>query len=122
MNGIQLPRDADQQTHLGKVVSTTYDPEGLETGDLLFFGRKATEDREEAVTHVAMYLGEGEFIHSAGFRERVSVNSMDPEAENFIERYPEIFIRTVRIIGEEYQGFEPVTENRFFKEILAPAP
>jgi hypothetical protein len=47
---------------------------------------------------------------------------MDPEAENFIERYPDIFIRTVRIIGEEYEGFQPVTENRFFKEILSPGP
>ena len=122
MNGIQLPRDASQQTHLGRVISTEYNPEGLETGDLLFFGRKATDELEEAVTHVAMYLGEGEFIHSAGFRERVSVNSMDPEAENFIERYPDIFIRTVRIIGEEYEGFQPVTENRFFKEILSPGP
>jgi len=119
MNGIQLPRDADQQTFLGSVISTEYSPEGLEAGDLLFFGRKATEDQAESVTHVAMYLGEGEFIHSAGFRERVSVNSMNPEAENFIERYPEIFIRTVRIIGEEYSGFQPVTENSFFKEILS---
>lgn len=122
MNGLQLPRDASQQTHLGRVISTEYKAEGLETGDLLFFGRKATEEQEEAVTHVAMYIGEGEFIHSAGFRERVSVNSMDPEAENFIESYPEIFIRTVRIIGEEYKGFQPVAENRFFKEILSPGP
>lgn len=118
MNGIQLPRDADQQTFLGRVISTEYSPEGLEAGDLIFFGRKATEEKAESVTHVAMYLGEGEFIHSAGHHERVSVNSMDPEAENFIERYPEIFIRSVRIIGEEYSGFQPVTENSFFKEIL----
>jgi hypothetical protein len=118
MNGIQLPRDADQQTTIGRVISTEFSPEGLEAGDLLFFGRKATEDQAESVTHVAMYIGEGEYIHSAGFRERVSVNSMDPEAENYIERYPEIFIRTVRILGEEYIGFQPVVENSFFKEIL----
>jgi cell wall-associated NlpC family hydrolase len=122
MNGIQLPRDADQQTHLGRVITTVYHPEGLETGDLLFFGRKATEEQEEAVTHVAMYLGGGEFIHSAGYRERVSVNSMLPEAEHFIERYPEIFIRAVRIIGADFEGFQPVPENPFFKEILSTGP
>lgn len=119
MNGIQLPRDADQQSLLGKVINTEYNSEGLETGDLLFFGRKATDTEAENVSHVAMYVGEGEFIHSAGEHERVSVNSMDPEAENFIEKYPEIFIRTVRIVGEEYSGFQPVTETPFFKEILS---
>jgi len=122
MNGIQLPRDADQQTFCGKVVSTEYSPDGLETGDLLFFGKKATDATPEDVTHVAMYLGNGEFIHSAGFRERVSINSMDPEAGNFIENYPDIFIRTVRIAGEAYSGFQPVTENPFYKEILSTEP
>jgi cell wall-associated NlpC family hydrolase len=122
MNGIQLPRDADQQSLLGQVISTEYSWENLEAGDLLFFGRKATDTQAESVTHVAMYVDDGEFIHSAGFRERVSVNSMDPEAENYIERYPEIFIRTVRILGEEYKGFQPVTETPFFKEILSLNP
>jgi len=122
MNGIQLPRDGDQQIFCGSVVSSEYNPEGLETGDLLFFGRKATDTQPEAITHVAMYLGDGEFIHSAGHHERVSVNSMDPEAENFIERYSEIFVRTVRIVGEEYSGFQPVIENSFFKEILSINP
>jgi len=122
MNGIQLPRDGDQQIFCGRVVSREYSPEGLETGDLLFFGRKATDNKPEAITHVAMYLGSGEFIHSAGHHERVSVNSMDPEAENFIERYPEIYVRTIRIVGEEYSGFQPVIDNSFFKEILSIDP
>lgn len=122
MNGIQVPRDADQQTWCGRIISEEYSPEGLETGDLLFFGRKATGTKAEAITHVAMYLGNSEFIHSAGQHERVSVNSMDPEAENFIERYPEIYVRTVRIVGEEYSGFKPVIENSFFKEIFSIEP
>lgn len=40
-------------------------------GDLIFFGNPASG----RVTHVAMYLGEGRFIHSAG---RVKINSLDP--------------------------------------------
>ncbi len=120
MNGILLPRDADMQALIGKELSTSMAPDGLEAGDLLFFGRKATEDEEENVSHVAMYIGEGEYIHSAGYRERVSINSMDSTKNNFIERYPEIFVRAVRILGEEYDGFRPIAENAFYKEIISP--
>ncbi len=66
-----------------------------------------------------MYIGGGEFIHSAGYRERVSINSMDSTKDNFIERYPEIFVRSVRILGEEALGFRPISENKFYQEIIA---
>ena len=119
MNGIQLPRDADMQALIGKELTTDFVADGLEPGDLLFFGRKASEGKEENVSHVAMYIGDGEYIHSAGYRERVSINSMDSSKENFIERYPEIFVRAVRILGEEYDGFGPIAENPFYKEIIS---
>lgn len=119
MNGIQLPRDADQQTHVGREITTKFSAEGLEAGDLLFFGRKATETQEESVTHVAMYMGGGEYIHSAGYRERVSVNSMDSLRENYIEHYPELFIRAVRILGESGNGIEAIPENSMYTEIIS---
>ena len=119
MNGILLPRDADMQALIGRELTTNFVSDGLEAGDLLFFGRKASEGQEENVTHVAMYTGEGNYIHSAGWRERVSINSMDSTRESYIERYPEIFVRTVRILGEEYDGFRPVAENKFYKEIIS---
>ena len=119
MNGIQLPRDADMQALIGRELTTSLAPDGLESGDLLFFGRKASEGREESVTHVAMYIGDGEYIHSAGHRERVSINSMDSTKENFIERYPDIFVRAVRILGEGYEGFRPISQNAFYKEIIS---
>jgi cell wall-associated NlpC family hydrolase len=119
MNGIQLPRDADMQALIGRELTTTMAPDGLEPGDLLFFGRKASEEAEENVTHVAMYIGDGEYIHSAGYRERVGINSMDSSKENFIESYPDIFVRAVRILGEEYDGFRPIAENAFYKEIIS---
>ena len=120
MNGIQLPRDADMQALIGRELSTEFTPDPLEPGDLLFFGRKASEEREENVTHVAMYIGGGEYIHSAGYRERVSINSMDSTMESYIERYPEIFVRAVRILGEEYEGFRPIPDNEFYAEIITP--
>ncbi|MCK5066568.1 MAG: C40 family peptidase [Bacteroidales bacterium] len=118
MNGIQLPRDADMQALIGRELGTEFIAEGLEPGDLLFFGRKAAGGKEESVTHVAMYIGGGEYIHSAGYRERVSINSMDSTQDNFIERYPAIFVRAVRILGEDADGFRPIAENKYYKEII----
>lgn len=118
MNGILLPRDADPQSHCGRLITETYSAEGLEVGDLLFFGRKATENKPESITHVGMYIGDGRFIHSAGWRDRVSINSMDPAGVDFIENYPEIFVRATRILGEEPEGFSTVAGNAFFKEII----
>jgi cell wall-associated NlpC family hydrolase len=120
MNGMQLPRDADMQALIGRELHTDFVSEGLEPGDLLFFGRKAGEGKEESVTHVAMYIGGGEYIHSAGYQERVSINSMDSTQENYIEHYPEIFVRSVRILGEEAVGFHPIAENKFYQEIISP--
>ena len=122
LNGMQLPRDADMQALIGKELTTEYVSDGLEPGDLLFFGTKASEGQKEDVTHVAMYIGDGEFIHSAGYRERVGINSMDSTRENFIERYPGIFVRAVRILGEKYDGFRPLSENPFYKEIISDTP
>jgi len=121
MNGIQLPRDADMQALIGRELTTSLAPDGLEPGDLLFFGRKASEGREESVTHVAMYIGDGEYIHSSGHRERVSINSMDSSRENYISKYehPDIFVRAVRILGEEYDDFRPIAENAFYKAIIS---
>ncbi len=119
MNGILLPRDADQQSFCGKVITSEFEFQELKAGDLLFFGRKATEGQDESVTHVAIYIGDGEYIHAAGYRDRVSINSMDSTRENFIPEYPDIFIRTVRVIGEEENGFESITENEFYKEIIS---
>jgi hypothetical protein len=109
------------QALIGRELTTSLAPDGLEPGDLLFFGRKASEGREESVTHVAMYIGDGEYIHSSGHRERVSINSMDSSRENYISKYehPDIFVRAVRILGEEYDGFRPIAENAFYKEIIS---
>lgn len=121
MNGIQLPRDASMQALIGRELTTDFVPDGLEPGDLLFFGRKASENNEEKVSHVAMYIGEGEYIHSAGYRERVSINSMDSTKANYIATYPPIFVRAVRILGEAYDGFLPIPENAFYNEIIRSA-
>jgi len=51
LNGVALPRDADQQAMLGRMV------EEARAGDLMFFGA-------DSVTHVALATSATEFVHA----------------------------------------------------------
>jgi cell wall-associated NlpC family hydrolase len=55
--GINMPRDADLQAAWEGVVPV--ERKDLQAGDLLFFGGSPTN-----ITHTAMYIGNGEFIHA----------------------------------------------------------
>ena len=66
--GIILARDASQQARYGKQIDFN-SIENLQKGDLLFFGRNA-----QRITHVGMYMGNGQYIHASG---RVRINSID---------------------------------------------
>lgn len=117
LNGIVLQRDASQQIQYGKVISSKYKFDELKKGDLLFFGRNATDSLPEKVTHVAMYIGDSEFIHASG---KVRINSMDSSRENFAPEYVNSFIRTVRIIGEENGvTIQKIKDNNFYKNIIS---
>lgn len=104
MNGILLPRNASQQIRCGKPVEVNADPAfwseearkdkeafsremkqritSLERGDLVFFGTPATTEKPMRVTHVGIYLGNGEIIHSSHL---VRINSLDPGSDNYYE-------------------------------------
>ena len=73
VGGWIIPRDASQQAQEGVTVERT----ALRPFDLLFFGTKGQKSR---ITHVALWLGEGQFIHSLG---RVRINSTDPSDEAY---------------------------------------
>ena len=77
MNGIKLRRNSSEQSREG--LDVVIDPElkNLQKGDLLFFGRRASEKAPERVTHVGIYLQDKLFIHSS---ERVQINSLDPSS------------------------------------------
>ena len=64
LNGIVLPRDASQQVSVGETIDKSSNWSELKAGDLLFFGEKR-EDGSERVVHVAMWLGNGEYIHAS---------------------------------------------------------
>jgi cell wall-associated NlpC family hydrolase len=56
--GIRLPRTAREQAHVGDEVAL--DPAALRPGDLLMFA-----EPNEAISHVAIYVGDGRIIHAS---------------------------------------------------------
>jgi gamma-D-glutamyl-L-lysine dipeptidyl-peptidase len=79
LNGLELQRDADQQSNEGTAVPTDGDLAQLKKGDVLFFGPRPGVTR---ITHTGIYLGGKLFIHCSGF---VKLNSFDPAAANYSE-------------------------------------
>jgi hypothetical protein len=98
MNGLELTRDADQQSHQGEELDPGKEFENLKKGDLLFFGAKATKEKPEDVDHVGISLGKKEFIHTPG-GAWVKIDSFDPSASNYNELLRRIFLRARRVIG-----------------------
>lgn len=109
MNGWIIPRDASQQVLAGKPVDTSEGFENLQPGDLLFFGVPATDSTDQRVVHVGMWIGNNEFIHSAG---RVKVSSVDPDAENYDEYNLSRFLEAKRYINN-WEGNIIKTEDMF---------
>ncbi len=63
--GIQLPHSSSMQSTMGTPVSTA----ALQPGDLLFF--------YSPVSHVGMYIGNGQMVHASTYGEPVKVASID---------------------------------------------
>ena len=80
MNGWELPRDASQQVRVGTPVDTSNGWGNFEPGDLLFFGRPATDSTPERVVHVGMWAGNRTFIHASG---QVRISSVDPASPRY---------------------------------------
>lgn len=81
MEGVETPRDADQQSATGVPVEAASGmiPEGA----LLYFGEGGR------ITHVAISLGEGRFLHSYG---DVRVNSLLESDPAYEEKLARIFL------------------------------
>ncbi len=69
--GINLPRDAHKQAEFFQDARVDYTQ--AQPGDLLFFGTK------DNITHVAIYLGQEQFIHSQGWVREQSFDSQDAD-------------------------------------------
>ncbi|MFC6114571.1 C40 family peptidase [Sporosarcina thermotolerans] len=76
-HGILIPRDSSVQAKQGEAVSKN----NLQAGDLLFF---AHNKGKGAVHHVAMYIGNGQMIHSPNYSrslEIISINTAPYKSE-----------------------------------------
>ncbi len=105
LNGIILLRDASQQARMGEPVDISEGWQNLQMGDLIFFGRKATPERKESISHVGIYIGDARFIHSAGY---VRINSLDPESDIYYEGSPRL-LKAVRILSHIDDGKQVVS-------------
>jgi len=94
LNGVIIPRDASQQALTGEDVVITDDFSNLQMGDLLFFGSKATAERKERITHVGIYLNNGQFIHSA---TSVRINSLFKDSDIYYDGSDRL-VRVNRVI------------------------
>ena len=74
-NAIILQRDASQQALTGEIIKAD-EWQQAQTGDLLFFGTQSGR-----VTHVAIYLRDGKYIHCSG---QVKINSVNPDDPDYL--------------------------------------
>ncbi|SKB74742.1 SH3 domain-containing protein [Parapedobacter luteus] len=119
MNGIIIPRDASQQVLAGHVVDILSADtlaiekalQNLRPADLLFFASGKGRGPDARVTHVALYLGNGEFIHSAG---TVRINSMLPDAVNYDDFQTRTLIAARRYIGQPDYALQPIARHRAY--------
>lgn len=111
LNGMVIPRDASQQIHTGELVDSTRNFENLERGDLLFFGKKATDTTAERVIHVGMWIGDNKFIHAMG---DVHISNMDSTSADFDKYNYDRYLRTKRIINQEGDGLLYLANSDIF--------
>ncbi|HSL22551.1 MAG TPA: C40 family peptidase [Vicinamibacterales bacterium] len=110
LNGIQMPRDTDQQAEVGEPVEIDARLTHLRIGDLLFFGTAATADRPERISHVGIHLGGLDFIHASGLVRR---NSLDPASPIFSESLRKRLLRVRRVLPQgRTTSFNRVTDKR----------
>jgi hypothetical protein len=113
LNGVVLPRDASQQERVGDPIPASEGVPELLRGDLLFFGRKASEGQAERVTHVAISLGGARFIHASNY---VRTNSLDPADPEFAPDRAATYLRAKRIIGaDERSGIRRLAQMPMYK-------
>lgn len=78
--GVSLPRVSGDQSKAGAAVSAA----NARKGDLLFF---TYSDRNDGLpTHVGIYLGGGQMLHTNNDKERIHVSSVDLKTCSAIRR------------------------------------
>ncbi|MDR1742303.1 MAG: C40 family peptidase [Dysgonamonadaceae bacterium] len=114
LNGIILARDASQQVKYGIDADPDGTFEGLQQGDLMFFGTKPNaENPKERVVHVGIYIGDKRFIHASDY---IRISSFNPDDALYDEYNTKRYLRSKRIIGAvNTKGIDEIRENEFYQ-------
>ena len=99
MNGLVIPRDASQQINEGLLVDKDRNWDKLQEGDLMFFGYY--RDGRRRIDHVAIWIGDGNFIQAS---KNVRINSVYSDDPIYDKYHMDKYIETRRIIGHETDG------------------
>ena len=127
MNGYLLPRNASQQVHLGREIIVEADHSigkdseqfhdemqkrilNLKPGDLVFFGNPETRWKKEVITHVGIYIGDGEIIHAS---HMIRINSLIPGSRNYYENSHRL-LKARRLFDWEGEGLTPISQSKAY--------
>lgn len=127
MNGYLLPRNASQQIRLGREIIMEADHSiakdsklfhdemvrrirNLKPGDLVFFGSPETRWKKEAITHVGIYIGNGEIIHAS---HMVRINSLIPGTPNYYENSHRL-LKARRYFDWKGEGLTPISQSKAY--------
>lgn len=106
LNGVIIPRDASQQALVGEQLDVLENDsisvekclKNLKAGDLMFFSAaKRRGVNGGRVSHTAIYMGDGQFIQSAGM---VKISSILPTAANYDEYQTKTLVGARRILTQ----------------------
>jgi cell wall-associated NlpC family hydrolase len=95
LNGIMLPRDANQQGLVGNEIIPGKDYENIIPGDLLFFGSK--RDGKPHITHVGLYIGNKQFIHSSVY---IQISSFEKGSPLFDSYHGDHLVKIMRVLKQ----------------------
>jgi len=120
MNGYIIPRDASQQVLVGEQIDIldengNFDSQkalkNLNPGDLIFFAAGKNRSPKARVTHVALYIGEGEFIQAAGL---VRINSFLTEKDNYDDFQTRTVVAARRYIGTSDPQVQSIDKSSYY--------
>ena len=127
MNGYLLPRNASQQVRLGREIIMETDHsigkdsemlhdemckriKNLKPGDLVFFGNPETRWKKETITHVGIYIGDGEIIHAS---HMIRINSLLPGKANYYENSHRL-LKARRLFDWNGEGLTPISQSKAY--------
>ena len=84
--------------------------QNLKPGDLVFFGTPETRWKKESITHVGIYIGNGEIIHAS---HKVRINSLIPGKSNYYENAHRL-LKARRLFDWKGEGLTPISQSKAY--------